>query len=195
MRTNVMVVLCAVVLVAGCVSEKTYQREVQQEQQTSQEAAALDAQNKTYQALNQRLQTEIKADQVQIKQLQGRLAVTMVDEILFREGGWEINEKGREALNKIVPVLSDLKGQRIEVQGYTDNVPLSAELRQRFPTNWELSTARATDVVRFLAHSGVNPQLLSASGYGEEHPVASNDTPQGRSKNRRVEIVIVALQQ
>ncbi len=194
MRTNVMVVLCAVVLVAGCVSEKTYKQEVQQEQQTSQKAAALAAQNKTSQELNQRLQSEIKADQVQIKQLQGRLAVTMVDEILFREGGWDVNEKGREALNKIVPVLANLKGQRIEVQGYTDNVPLSEELRRRFPTNWELSTARATDVVRFLASQGVNPQLLSATGYGEERPAASNDTPQGRAKNRRVEIVLVAQQ-
>ena len=143
--------------------------------------------------MNQQLQAEVAADQVKIQQLQDRLKVTMLNEILFPEGGYEINQKGKETLNKIVPVLSNLQNQRIVVNGYTDNVPIAPEFRWRFPSNWELSSARATDVVRYLVHKGVNPAILSATGYGEQNPVASNDTPQGRRQNRRVEIVITAM--
>ena len=179
------VVLLAVALMAGCVSEKTYQQEVQQ-------VGTLSAQNKTSQALNQQLQAEVRADQVQITQLQDRLKVTMVDQLLFPEGGWELHQQGEQTLNKIVPTLVSLQNQRIVVEGFTDNVPIGPELRNRFPSNWELSTARATDVVRYLAAQGVNPNILSAQGFGDTQPVASNDTAQGRAKNRRVEIVIMA---
>ena len=71
-------------------------------------------------------------------------------------------------------------------------MPIGPALRSRFPSNWELSTARATDVVRYLVAQGVNPNMLSAQGFGDSQPVASNDTAQGRAKNRRVEIVIMA---
>ena len=171
----------ALVLMMGCVPMSQYNQAVSQEQ--------------TYEELNQQLQTEVNADQVEIQQLQDRLKVTVLNEILFPEGGWELNQKGRETLNKIVPVLKKLTNQRIEVNGYTDNVPIGPELKSRFPSNWELSTARATDVVRYLIKEGVSPQLLSATGYGEEDPVASNDTPEGRAKNRRIEIVLVAQNQ
>jgi len=116
----------------------------------------------------------------------------MVDQTLFPEGGWEIHRTGEATLNKIVPTLVSLQNQRINVEGFTDNVPIGPELRNRFPSNWELSTARATDVVRYLVAQGVNPNILSAQGFGETRPVASNDTAQGRAKNRRVEIVIMA---
>jgi hypothetical protein len=88
----------------------------------------------------------------------------MVDQILFPEGGWQINQQGEVTLNKIVPTLQSLQNQRIVVQGFTDNVPIGPELRSRFPLNWELSTARATDVVRYLVAQGVNPNMLSAAG-------------------------------
>jgi chemotaxis protein MotB len=179
------VVLLAVALMAGCVSEKTYQQEVQQ-------VGTLSAQNKTYQALNQQLQAEVRADQVQITQLQDRLKVSMVDQLLFPEGGWELHRAGEGTLNKIVPTLQSLQNQRINVEGFTDNVPIGPELRNRFPSNWELSAARATGVVRYLVAQGVNPNILSAQGFGDSRPAASNDTAQGRAKNRRVEIVIMA---
>jgi chemotaxis protein MotB len=179
------IVLLAVALVAGCVSEKTYQKEVQQ-------VGTLSAQNKTYQQLNQQLQTEVRADQVQITQLQDRLKVTMMDQLLFPEGGWELHQPGEQTLTKIVPTLTSLQNQRIVVEGFTDNVPISPALRHRFPSNWELSTARATGVVRYLLAQGVNPNSMSAEGFGDSRPAASNDTPQGRAKNRRVEIMIMA---
>ena len=96
------VVLLAMALMAGCVSEKTYQQEVQQ-------VGTLSAQNKTYQALNQQLQAEVRADQVQITQLQDGLKVTMVDQLLFPEGGWELHRPGEATLNKIVPTLQSLQ--------------------------------------------------------------------------------------
>jgi chemotaxis protein MotB len=167
----------------GCVSDSTYKQE-------EKKADALSAQNATYQKLDTQLETEVKADQVQVQQLQGQLKVTIVNEILFPEGGWELNRAGEQTLEKIVPTLKTLEGQRIEVDGFTDNVPIGPELKSRFPSNWELSTARATDVVRFLVSKGVNGNLLSATGFGDTQPVASNDTPQGRAKNRRIVLVL-----
>ncbi|MGZ6078405.1 MAG: OmpA/MotB family protein, partial [Myxococcaceae bacterium] len=85
--------------------------------------------------------------------------------------------------------------QQIDVQGYTDDVPIGPELKSRFPSNWELSTARATDVVRYLASKGVDKNLMSATGFGDTHPIASNSTAEGRQKNRRIEIVVKATGQ
>ena len=150
----------AVALVAGCVSESTYQQEVQQ-------VGTLSAQNRTYQQLNQQLQAEVWADQVHITQLQDRLKVSMVDQLLFPEGGWELHRPGEATLNKIVPTLQSLHNQRIVVEGFTGNVPIGPALRSQFPSNWELSTARATDVVRYLVVQGVNPNMLSAQGFGD----------------------------
>ncbi len=175
----------AAVLVTGCVTEGTYQKEVKK-------SDTLQSQNETYEKLNTDLKSEVATDQVQIEQLQGKLKVTMVDQILFPEGGWEVGRKGEETLDKVIPTFKTLKGQRIEIEGFTDNVPIGPELKKRFPSNWELSTARATDVVRYLVSKGVSPSLLSASGFGDTRPVASNDTAQGRAKNRRIEVIIRA---
>jgi len=181
MLKAVTVFLCSLVMMLGCVPMSQYNQAENQLQ--------------TYEELNQRLQAEVQADQVEIQQLQDRLKVTVVNEILFAEGGWELDQKGHQTLNKIAPVLKSLTNQRIEINGYTDNVPIGPELKSRFPSNWELSTARATEVVRYLIKQGVNPQLLSATGFGEQDPVASNSTAAGRAKNRRIEIVLVAANQ
>jgi chemotaxis protein MotB len=184
MKIGLIVLSIALVMVTGCVTEGTYQQEVTQ-------VDTLSAQNSTYKELNQQLEAEVRSDQVQIQQLQNQLKVILVDQILFPEGGWELGWKGKETLDKIIPTLKKLKNERINVEGYTDNVPIGPELRSRFPSNWELSTARATNVVRFLESKGVNPNLLSATGFGDTRPVASNDTREGRAKNRRIEIVLV----
>ncbi|HLB13617.1 MAG TPA: flagellar motor protein MotB [Burkholderiales bacterium] len=181
MYRNLAIAISVAAALAACVSDQTYQAEVKKAD--------------TYQALSKQLQAEIKSDQVQIQQLQDRLKVTMVDEILFPEGGWQLSRKGEETLAKIIPTLSGLKNQRIVVEGFTDNVPIGPALKTRFPSNWELSTARATDVVRFLSAKGVPNGVLSAEGFGDSRPVATNDTPQGRAKNRRVDIVITGQSQ
>jgi chemotaxis protein MotB len=168
--------LLALLLLVGCVPQSQYNQEVQ--------LAA------TYKQLDQSLQAEVNADQAQIKQLQGELKVTLLNEILFPEGGWQLHRQGEQTLNKIVPTLRNLTQTQIVVDGYTDNLPIGPELKARFPSNWELSAARATGVVRYLQSQGVNPNLMSAQGFGDTHPVASNDTPQGRAKNRRIEITL-----
>ena len=176
--TKFALALCAALVAAGCVTKQTYNTEVQKAD--------------TYAALSQKLSGELSADQAQITQLQNELKVTMVNEILFPEGGWQLSAKGEAALGKIAPTLADLKGQQIVVEGYTDNVPIGPALKARFPSNLELSSARADDVVRYLVSKGVPQATISAQGFGESRPVASNDTPQGKAKNRRVEIVISA---
>lgn len=171
---------------SACVSQGTYQQEVQQ-------VDTLSIQNQAYQALTRQLQTEIQADQVKIKQLEGRLTVTLVDEIVFSPGSAEMNVKGRATLDKITGTLQNATGKRIVVEGYTDNAPIGSALRPRYPTNWELSAARACDVVRYLQAAGIDPRRLAASGFGEYQPVAPNDTPAGRSQNRRIDIVLLDM--
>jgi chemotaxis protein MotB len=83
--------------------------------------------------------------------------------------------------------------QALVVEGYTDNAPIGSALRPRYPTNWELSAARACDVVRYLQAAGIDPRRLAASGFGEYQPVAPNDTPAGRSQNRRIDIVLMDM--
>jgi chemotaxis protein MotB len=173
--------VAAAALLAACVTEQTYQTEVKK--------------SNAYQALSQQLQAEVKSDQVQIQQLQNQVKVTLVDSLLFPEGGWQIGRSGEATLDKIVPALRNVKTGRIVVEGHTDNVPIGPALRQRFPSNWELSTARATDVVRYLASKGVPQGVLAAEGFGDSRPVAPNTTPEGRAKNRRVEIVISGIDQ
>lgn len=142
--------------------------------------------------VNTKLSSELSSDQAQITQLQNQLKVTMVNELLFPEGGWALNAKGEATLAKIAPTLANLPGQQIVVQGFTDNEPIGPALKARFPSNLELSSARADAVTRFLISKGVPQSGISAQGFGDARPVASNDTPQGKAKNRRVEIVIAA---
>src|SRR5512137_683916 len=132
MKIVLIVLSIALVLVSGCVTEGTYQQEVTQ-------VDTLSAQNSTYKELNKQLEAEVRSDQVQIQQLQNQLKVILVDQILFPEGGWELGWKGKETLDKIIPTLKKLKKERINVEGYTDNVPIGPELGSRFPSNWELS--------------------------------------------------------
>ena len=186
MLTKIILPAVLATFLGGCVSQGTYNKEVQQ-------ADTLAAQNKTYQALNAQLQTEIKADQVRIKQLQGQLTVTLIDEILFASGSAEMHASGRATLEKIVGTLQSVPDKRVVVRGYTDNEAIGPALRARYPSNWELSTARSSDVVRFLQAKGIDPKRLEAAGYGEYQPVAPNTTPAGRKENRRIEIVLTDM--
>jgi chemotaxis protein MotB len=186
MLTKIIFPAVLVTFLGGCVSQGTYNQEVQQ-------ANTYAAQSRTYQALSAQLQKEIQADQVRIKELQGQLTVTLVDEILFASGSAEMHAQGRSTLEKIVGTLQSVPDKRINVRGYTDNEPIGPALRARYPSNWELSTARSSDVVRFLQAKGIDPKRLEASGYGEYQPVAANTTPAGRKENRRIEIVLTDM--
>jgi len=160
----------------------------------AQKEEQLEKATQTYQDLTKKLEKEIQQGQIQITEMKNRLTMTMVDKIIFPSGSAEISKKGKEVLDKVVTILKEVKDKRIQVEGHTDNVPIVSDLKKRFPTNWELSTARATEVARYLQETGgLDPKLLSATGYSEYQPVASNDTDEGKHKNRRIEIVLLPL--
>jgi len=146
----------------------------------------------TKQKIESSMKEQIEAQEIKIEEIEGKLKVTFVDKILFDTGSVEINQRGKEVLLTIAGSLKENENQNIVVEGHTDNVPIGMVLRDRFPTNWELSAARATAVVRFLQdNGGLNPERLTASGYSYYRPVASNDTEEGRSQNRRIEIILI----
>ena len=147
----------------------------------------------TYDSLVSELKQEIKQGEIQITQLKDKLTVNMVDKILFDSGSAVIKKNGEKVLDRVAEILKTVDRQQIKVEGHTDNVPISSRLAEKFPSNWELSTARATTVVRYLQGRGVNPSALSAEGYAEFRPVGSNDTDEGRSANRRIEIVLIPM--
>ena len=137
------------------------------------------------------LKDQIAAQQIEVVEVDDKLKVIFVDKILFDSGSVEINPGGKELLMIMAGSLEETKDQDIVVEGHTDNVPLSAALRKRFPSNWELSTARAAVVARFFQQEGgIQPQRLSARGYSFYRPVAANKTVEGRRQNRRIEIIL-----
>jgi chemotaxis protein MotB len=143
----------------------------------------------TYDRLVADMKEEIEMGQIKITQLYDRLSVSMVDKILFPSGEADITPEGLEILERVGSVLKNTQNKIIRVEGHTDNVQIHPRLQKKFPTNWELSTARATNVVRFLQEKiGIEPVHLQAIGMSEYHPVASNKTEEGRSQNRRIEI-------
>jgi len=159
-------------------------------------AERLERATQTYQDLQKKLEKEIQEGKVQLTEMKNRLTMTMVDKIIFPSGSAEISNDGKLVLDKVVSILKDIKDKRIQVEGHTDNVQIVSGLKKRFPTNWELSTARATEVVRYLQEQGgLDPKMLSATGYSEYQPVAPNDTDDGKHKNRRIEIVLLPLLQ
>ena len=149
----------------------------------------------TYDQLVGNLKEQINAGQIQITQLAGRLSVNMVDKILFNSGEASVKPEGEKVLLQVGAALKSVQDKAIRVEGHTDNVPIAPSLREHFASNWELSTARATAVVRYLQDkAGIAPDHLIAAGYGEYRPIAPNTTPEGRAQNRRIEIVLVPVE-
>ncbi|MGD9055338.1 MAG: flagellar motor protein MotB [Desulfobacterales bacterium] len=137
------------------------------------------------------LKDEIAAQQVELVEQEDTLKVVFIDKILFDSGSIEINEKGKKLLRALAESMRQQKDQIVLVEGHTDNMPLGPSLKARFPSNWELSVARAAAVARFLQEEGLlQPQRLSARGYSYYRPVASNKTIAGRRQNRRIEIIL-----
>ncbi|MBE0434012.1 OmpA family protein [candidate division WOR-3 bacterium] len=146
----------------------------------------------TYETLVADMQDEIAQGQIKITQLADRLSVSMVDKILFPSGEANITPEGLKILDRVGSVLKNTEDKIIRVEGHTDNVPIHPNLQKKFPTNWELSAARATNIVRFLQDKvGIEGTRLQVIGMSEYSPVASNATVAGRSQNRRIEITLL----
>ncbi|HXE97799.1 MAG TPA: OmpA family protein [Dongiaceae bacterium] len=148
--------------------------------------------SQTYEQLLDKMKSEISQGQVTISELKGKLTVNLVDAILFDSGKAEVKEDGLAVLQKVVDILKTVKDKAIRIEGHTDNVPIRGALTNKYATNWELSAARAINVTRFLQKQGLDPAILVAAAYGENKPVAPNDSEEGKAKNRRIEIVLVA---
>ena len=162
--------LTALLVLTGCVSQQKYD--------------ALDAQ---YQQLNQTMSAEVASKQMHITRLRNAIKVSINEELLFPSGGWDMPVAAQQTIRKIVPILAPKQQAKLLVNGYTDNMPIGPGLmHQGITSNQALSQKRANTVMQFLIAQGVNPTLVSAQGFGEQDPVASNDTPEGRAQNRRV---------
>jgi len=150
--------------------------------------------NSAHEELVKELQAEIQNQEIQITQLADRLSVSLVDKILFPSGEADITPAGLKVLTRVGNIIKNVQDKTIHVEGHTDNVPIHPRLQKQFPTNWELSTARATNVVRFLQDKvGMEPARLHAVGLSEFHPIATNETAGGRSQNRRIEIALLPM--
>ncbi len=147
--------------------------------------------SRTFEDMLDKMKNEIAKGQVTISELKGKLTVNMLNAILFDSGKAEVKPEGVEVLQKVVDILRDVKDKSIRIEGHTDNVQISGDLTRKYPTNWELSAARAINVTRYLQQQGIDPALLAAVAYGEFKPVAPNDTEEGKAKNRRIEIILV----
>jgi chemotaxis protein MotB len=157
--------LClSALILSACVSQSQYDAAAAENQQLKAQLAALQAEQKYVEAAD----------------------------LLFPPGGYQLTPAGQaELANNVVPKLKGIQNAKVVVYGYTDNTPVGPELqRQGIPDNLVLSTRRAATVANFLVSQGVNPNIVSAKGVGDTRPVAANDTPQGRSQNRRMEITV-----
>jgi chemotaxis protein MotB len=157
-------------MLGACVSQGAYEKQGQELQAVRAQAAA---------------------EQAQIGKMQQQQKWVVASDVLFPEGGYQLSANGKQALNQYVPKLQSLENAKVVVYGYTDNLPVGPPLqRAGIANNIDLSSRRADKVVAYLTSQGVNPNVISAKGFGDTHPAASNDTPDGRAKNRRIEIVL-----
>ena len=173
------IALVSAFVLAGCVSQQTYQAQVQK----------TDALQQKYDQLNQQMSGEIAAHELHIERLQNALRVTVNDQLLFPSGDWQMPADAQQSIAKIAKILAPMQQTKIAVNGYTDNVPIGPGLmKEGITSNLILSQKRADTVMQYMISQGVKPNLISAQGFGEADPVASNSTAEGRAKNRRVEL-------
>jgi chemotaxis protein MotB len=167
-------ILTASLVLSGCVSQQKY-----------------DALQQKYDQLNQTMSSELNSKQMHIERLQNAIRVTVNDDLLFPSGDWQMPASAQQTIGKMIPILAPMQQTKIMVNGYTDNVPIGAGLRRQGVTsNLILSQKRADNVMNFMISRGVNPALVSAQGFGDADPVASNDTADGQAQNRRVELTL-----
>ncbi|MFT3774186.1 MAG: OmpA family protein [Minicystis sp.] len=150
--------------------------------------AAAEARAAQFRDLVTRFQKLVDAGQLKVVMRGGRMLLELANDVLFDSGRTDLKDEGRRTLAEVARVLRTMPDRRFQVAGHTDNVKINTA---RFPSNWELSTARAIEVLKLFVEAGMDAKGLSAAGYGEFAPVAGNDTPDGRAKNRRIEIALV----
>jgi chemotaxis protein MotB len=205
------------IVLTGCSSTGTVSNQTSLEQINRQQSATIQSLNREIQRLNAELKgaaasvpapilnegdlsqtksdlesslsQQVESGDLSVSMQDRGVVVTVLDRVLFSPGSAALKPGSLEALDKVAEVLQgEARDHMIYIEGHTDNVPIHSS---GWKSNWELSTGRATEVIHyFMEQKGIDPARLAATGYGEFQPVVSNDTPEGRMKNRRVEIVI-----
>lgn len=186
---TILLVSIFVITTSGC-ALNFYKGKPEQERKIQRLTAQVDELEQARRMLEEKLSKEIGDKQVLLELASRGLVITMANDILFDSGKAKLKHNAHSVLKKIASVIKEAVPDRnIGVEGHTDNVPIKYS---GWKSNWELSSARATDVLHYLIDEcGIPPEKLSAIGYGEYRPIASNDTKTGRAKNRRVEIIIL----
>jgi chemotaxis protein MotB len=175
--------------VADLEAENTKLKEnVAQLQTKSQE---VEKASNTYKELLQEMKGEIAQGQITITELKGKLTMDVVDKILFASGEATVKKEGLAVLKRVVEILKNMQDKNIRVEGHTDNVRITSKLARIYPSNWELSAARAINVTKYLQQQGIDPAILSATAFGEYQPLADNSTAEGKAKNRRIAIILL----
>jgi chemotaxis protein MotB len=168
-------------LAAGLDDAKARLEELRKQKAAAEERAAV------FRNLVQKLHAMISSGQLKVIIRDGRMLIALPNDVLFDSGKTALKPEGQVAIGGVAQALATITDRHFLVVGHTDNVPIHSA---HFPSNWELSTARAVEVTKLLIADGMNPKLLGAAGYGEFDPVAQNDTPEHKAQNRRIEIVL-----
>jgi chemotaxis protein MotB len=192
-------------MLGGCVSQAKYDMAVRQRDDYRRQVDALtrtenvlrgdlqarrsemDELNETHAHLRSSLATYIAAKQIKLQAMESGVIVLMQEDVLFATGSSDLNESGEVVLAEISKELKEIPFQ-VVVAGHTDNVPIGPSLAKRYPSNWDLAAARASRVARLIESKGVDKKRLAVVSFGSNDPVTSNDTPEGRAQNRRIEI-------
>ena len=170
----------------GCVSKQTYEESQQKNADLEQE----------YQQLNEQMGAELGSKSMQIERLQNAIKVSINSQLLFPSGRWDMSENAKQSIAKVAAILAPHQKTKIVVNGYTDDTPIGPGLmKEGVTSNLVLSQKRAESVMQYMISQGVKPSLISAQGFGDANPVASNSTAEGRAQNRRVELTLANVSQ
>src|SRR3954463_7655714 len=174
-RAALLLPLATTTCVPVILSQSEYDRLLSDKQQLQQQNAALSQQ--------------VAAERAQVTRLQGAIKYTVNSDLLFAPGSWEMRPDGKQVIARMATKLAPTQQNKLVVNGYTDNAPIGPRLQQQGVTSNEvLSQKRAENVMEYMISQGLKPDLVSAHGFGDNDPVASNDTSKGRAQNRRVEL-------
>ncbi len=149
---------------------------------------AAEARVSEFRSLLSKFKGLIDAGKLKVKLTDGRMVVVMASDVLFTSGSATLSREGQEAIAEVGKLLASIKDRKFQVEGHTDDVPIRTA---QYPSNWELASARAVNVVRTMLEAGMPAERISAASYGESQPTATNKTPDGRAQNRRIDIIIV----
>jgi chemotaxis protein MotB len=142
----------------------------------------------TFRGMLEKFKQMIASGKLRVRIVRGRMVVELSENILFDSGKSELKKEGTAALQEVAGVLASIPDREFQIAGHTDNIPIKSA---KFRSNWDLSTARAVEVLNFMVAAGMEAKRVSAAGYADQSPVAGNDSPENKAKNRRIEITLV----